>query len=372
MNNQYKYFRQHLTARMSRELIQELFAGQSVQRQEIIRAVDEAHLERGGLPKRSIAHPVGAALSVMKANGLAESPEYGVWSILSETIDMNNRYRYFEQVLTPDIAQELIQELFEGQTVQKQEITNAVDNAHLERGGLASEDPVTTALAAMKRSGIAENPESDLERGSRAYQRREYEAAVSYFDMAIGQYPDDPEAYYQRGLAKFHLGEHEPAISDYDEAIDRDSDYAEAYYQRGLAKFHLGRYESAISDYDEVHLNLNYALKQYLERYESAIDDYNSAIRINPNYTEAYYQRGLAKHHLDHYESAISDYDEAIRLGPDDAEIYYYRAEANFSLRQVPEGKADIQMALQLAEQSDDMDIIKRIEDLLYEINPEL
>lgn len=162
MNNQYKYFGQHLTARMSRELIQELFAGQTVQRQEIIRAVDEAHLERGGLLKRSIAHPVGSALSVMKADGLAESPEYGVWSILSETIDMNNRYRYFEQVLTPGIAQELIQELFEGQTAQKQEIANAVDNAHLERGGLASEDPVTTALTALKRSGLAENPEGNI------------------------------------------------------------------------------------------------------------------------------------------------------------------------------------------------------------------
>ena len=162
MNNQYKYFGQHLTARMSRELIQELFAGQTVQRQEIIRAVDEAHLERGGLPKRSIAHPVGSALSVMKANGLAESTEYGVWSILSETIDMNNRYRYSEQPLTPGIAQELIQELFEGQTAQKQEIANAVDNAHLERGGLASEAPVTAALSAMKKSGLAENLETDV------------------------------------------------------------------------------------------------------------------------------------------------------------------------------------------------------------------
>lgn len=173
------------------------------------------------------------------------------------------------------------------------------------------------------------------------------------------------------GLAKFHLGEHEPAISDYSEAIDRNSDYVEAYYQRGLARFHLGRHESAISDYDEVHLNPYYALKQYLERYESAIDDYNSVIRINPNYAEAYYQRGLAKYYLDDYESAISDYDEAIRLGPDDAEIYYYRAEANFSLRQFTEGESDIQMALQLAKRTDDMDIIKRIEDLLYEINSE-
>ena len=75
---------------------------------------------------------------------------------------MNNQYKYSGRPLTPLIAQELIQELFEGQTVQKQEIANTVNNAHLERGGLASEDPVTTALSAMKGSGLAENPSPDL------------------------------------------------------------------------------------------------------------------------------------------------------------------------------------------------------------------
>ncbi len=75
---------------------------------------------------------------------------------------MNNQYKYLGQHLTARMSRELIQELFEGQTVQKQKIANAVGNAHLERGGLASEDPVTTALTAMKRSGLAENPEPDL------------------------------------------------------------------------------------------------------------------------------------------------------------------------------------------------------------------
>ena len=82
MNNQYKYFGQHLTARMSRELIQELFAGQTIHKQEIIKAVDEAHLERGGLAPED---PVTAALSAMKGSGLAENPESDFWSIIFQT-----------------------------------------------------------------------------------------------------------------------------------------------------------------------------------------------------------------------------------------------------------------------------------------------
>ena len=162
MNNQYKYFGLPLTPRIAQELIQELFAGQTAERQEIVRAVDEIHLERGGLPKRSKLHPVGRVLSALKRLGQAENTSRGVWSITSETVAANNQYRYFEQPLIPSIAQELIQELFAGQTIHKQEIIKAVDKAHLERGGLASEDPVTTALSAMKGSGLAENPESDF------------------------------------------------------------------------------------------------------------------------------------------------------------------------------------------------------------------
>ena len=45
MNNQDG---QVLTPSVAQELIVELFAGATVQKQEIVRAVDEAHTERGG------------------------------------------------------------------------------------------------------------------------------------------------------------------------------------------------------------------------------------------------------------------------------------------------------------------------------------
>ena len=83
MNSQYKYYQQSLTPDMSQELILELFAGQAVQKQEIIKVVDETHRERGGHPARSSHHPVTRALSAMKKSGLAANPRLGFWSILS-------------------------------------------------------------------------------------------------------------------------------------------------------------------------------------------------------------------------------------------------------------------------------------------------
>ena len=75
---------------------------------------------------------------------------------------MNNPYKYAGKPLTPSITQELIQELFAGQTVRKQEIIEKVDKVHREGDGFPSRaqvhHPVTIALSNMRRYGLVENP----------------------------------------------------------------------------------------------------------------------------------------------------------------------------------------------------------------------
>ena len=70
------------------------------------------------------------------------------------------------QVLTSDIVQELILELFTGQTVQKQTIIETVGEVHIKGGGRLSNTGadalVTRALSNMKRSGLTENPKRGI------------------------------------------------------------------------------------------------------------------------------------------------------------------------------------------------------------------
>ena len=88
MNDQYKYFEKPLTLKMARELIQELFAGQTVQKQEIMRVVVEKHLERGGLPATARSNnPVTLALWHLKRGGQANNPSEDNWLILSSPQD---------------------------------------------------------------------------------------------------------------------------------------------------------------------------------------------------------------------------------------------------------------------------------------------
>lgn len=81
MNNQDKRV---LTPKVAQELIQELFIGQTVQRQQIIKKVDEVHKERGGLsPTARVHHPAEHALMTLKKLGLANNFERGIWSFFS-------------------------------------------------------------------------------------------------------------------------------------------------------------------------------------------------------------------------------------------------------------------------------------------------
>ena len=55
-----------------------------------------------------------------------------------------------------------------------------------------------------------------------------------------------------------------------------------------------------------------------MQQYEAAIQDYNEAIRLNPKYSVAYYNRGLAKLLLGRIDEARSDLQTALRLAKEE------------------------------------------------------
>jgi hypothetical protein len=95
--------------------------------------------------------------------------------------------------------------------------------------------------------------------------------------------------FFEEGERNYKLGNKQEAIDDYDLAIKINPNYSDAYYNRGLAKYELGNKQQSIADYDQ-------------------------AIKINPNYSDAYYNRGTAKSDLGNKREAIADYEKAAEL----------------------------------------------------------
>ena len=111
------------------------------------------------------------------------------------------------------------------------------------------------------------------------------------------------------------------AIKEYTKAIRLNPEFAEAYFNRGIAKVKLHRSKEAIYDFDEV-------------------------IRLKPDYASAYFERGVEKTFVNRLEEGINDLDEAIRLKPDYAKAYFYRGMAKAKLNSFEEAIKDYDKAI--------------------------
>ena len=131
------------------------------------------------------------------------------------------------------------------------------------------------------------------------------------------------DEFFEQGRLKEKQGDPEEALKNYAEAIRLKPDFPNAYYGRGVAKYNLGDKQGAIADYNE-------------------------AIRLKPDYAEAYNNRGNAKYDLGDKQGAIADYSSAIRLKPDYATAYYNRGIAKSDLGDKQGAIADYNEAIRL------------------------
>ena len=183
-----------------------------------------------------------------------------------------------------------------------------------------------------------------------AYDKLEnYEDAISDYTRSIRIDPDYAAAYINRGAAYDKLENYENAIADYTRALRINPDYALAYYNRGIGKENLGLpycsdYKRACDLGDEDGCEWYYkqcqgtnnssslTAEDYFDKaynnesdWQYKIDNYTKCLRIDPDYTAAYINRGNAYYNLKNNEDAIADYTRAIRIDPDEGLAYKNR-----------------------------------------------
>ena len=130
------------------------------------------------------------------------------------------------------------------------------------------------------------------------------EEAVNALSTTTSSEIDDARvaANFLLGWLRHRSGDLRSAIVSYDEAIRLYPDYSKAYFNRGMAYYKLNEIDKAIADFSE-------------------------AVTIKQDYIDAYYQRGIAYYYSQRqYEEAIADFNQVIVLDPDDARAYFNRA----------------------------------------------
>jgi tetratricopeptide (TPR) repeat protein len=161
----------------------------------------------------------------------------------------------------------------------------------------------------------------------------DFQTAKESLDKAIALQKDMVKAYFYRALLLKKMGENEEALEDYESLADLQAETpAEIILNRGLTKKMMGDYEGAWFDLNRAieelpedpilfknRANLNLLTGMPLK----AIDDYTTAIRLDDQYAEAYFNRAIC--HLQLYDkiSACADLERSGELGLEKGEELY-------------------------------------------------
>jgi len=162
---------------------------------------------------------------------------------------------------------------------------------------------------------------------------RDCDKALADCSAAIKLYPNYAKAYCIMGNANWIKGSREEAANDFDEALKLDPKDASIWFDRGLFYLHKDNARTVTDMSEAIRLIPNYEQAYYdradayfdQQQYPEAIQDYTDAIRLNPNLGNLYHQRGFAYERSGNLDEAIADFGSAIALKPQSDLEYYTR-----------------------------------------------
>ena len=89
-----------------------------------------------------------------------------------------------------------------------------------------------------------------IERGRRAFERRDYAAALTDFREFLETHPDWADIHHLCGLCLGFLGQPDAALEEFDRALALNDQYVEAHLNRALVLNELGQYDEAASAFE--------------------------------------------------------------------------------------------------------------------------
>jgi tetratricopeptide (TPR) repeat protein len=170
-----------------------------------------------------------------------------------------------------------------------------------------------------------------IRRGRAELASNRWDAAESFFRLAVDSEPTNSVAYTGLGYSLANLDRHREATAALGKALELDPCKTNAWLYLGGSQYMLGNYERAVDAYqqyvslqpenDTAYYWLSRSLGQ-LKRYGAAEIACRRAIAIDP--TRSYYYASLGYYlgGLRRYHEAVKSFEKALSLNPDDADTH--------------------------------------------------
>lgn len=181
-----------------------------------------------------------------------------------------------------------------------------------------------------------------------------YDLATKYFNLSINENINYFKGYYNRGLLYAQTNRYDKALSDFNKAITLHN-YSKAYVARANIYYALKDFSKAIADAEYVlntdanNIKANYVMATCyddLNQLDKALGYYNKTIT---KYTEEpiyYLRRGILFGKQQNFTACLNDLNACTRLNPNFAEAYYWKGVVKVNLKQNP--CADLRSAVNL------------------------
>jgi tetratricopeptide (TPR) repeat protein len=145
-----------------------------------------------------------------------------------------------------------------------------------------------------------------INRGNIQHQQQNPHAALNNYELALKIDPNCELAILKRGVTRYILGGKQGAIADYNKVIRSGKENLWAYMLRAKVSYELGYDVQAKEDSVKGYILLGNQLSAS-GNYTEAIESYTTALKIDPNNSEAYNRRSTARSAIGDYQRAMED-----------------------------------------------------------------
>jgi tetratricopeptide (TPR) repeat protein len=227
---------------------------------------------------------------------------------------------------------------------------------HTEEGGrLFQEGLFKDALYHFEKDlSIEPNNSMRLYNMGRCYEElSQYDQAITLFEKSIKNDPLFIDAYSGRGRCFYKKDEYASALIDFATVTSLDKTNAEPYYLAGLCYLKDSIYDKAAITFDKaLKIDPNFHIARYnkavanaaMANISYALKDFSYLIDEQAILPKSYLNRGFLYENMGNYASAINDYSKSIELGYVNELILTRRASCYLELNRALQACKDFQL----------------------------
>lgn len=174
--------------------------------------------------------------------------------------------------------------------------------------------------------------------------RNNDDRALMYFNKATNVAPYNYKGFYNRGLLLLKSNNPKKAIEEFDKVLVMYQ-YPKAYVARASAYYSLMNYAKARKNASDALIKDKNNHKAYFilgncandqNELQAAIGFYTNAINLNKFEPDYYFKRAIALGKQQNFKDCVSDLDACLKLDPNYIDAYYWRGVAKVNLKQSP------------------------------------